>query len=58
MMIFIRLSAAFRPSRTVRPRIDWKMLALYLLLIGVTAFLVAMFVVGALHSGLHQFSPH
>jgi len=30
MMIFIRISAAVRPSRTVRPRTDWKLLALLL----------------------------
>ena len=57
MMIFIRISAAVRPSRTVRPRIDWKVLALYLSLIGVTAFFVGMYVVGTLHTGLHQFYP-
>jgi hypothetical protein len=56
-MIFIRISAAVRPSPTVRPRIDWKVLALYLLLIGVTAFFVGMYVVGTLHTGLHQFYP-
>jgi hypothetical protein len=32
-------------------------LALYLLLIGVTVFLVVMYVVGTLHTGLHQFYP-
>ena len=57
MMIFFRISAAVRPSRTVRPRIDWKVLALYLSLIGVTAFFVGMYVVGTLHTGLHQFYP-
>jgi len=56
-MIFIRISAAVRPSSTVRPRIDWKVLTLYLLSIGVTAFFVGMYVVGTLHSGLHQFYP-
>jgi len=44
-------------SRTVRPRIDWKLLALYLLLVGVTAFFVGMYVVGTLHTGLYQFYP-
>jgi hypothetical protein len=57
MMIFIRISAVVRPSPTVRPRIDWKVLVLYLLLIGVTAFFVGMYVVGTLHTGLHQFYP-
>jgi hypothetical protein len=57
MMIFIRISAAVRPSPTVRPRVDWKVLALYLLLIGVTAFFIAMYVVGTFHTGLHQFTP-
>ena len=57
MMIFIRISAAVRPSPTERPRMDWKVLVLYLLLIGVTAFFVGMYVVGTLHTGLHQFNP-
>jgi hypothetical protein len=34
MMIFIKISFAVRPSQTGRPRIDWKVFALYLLLIG------------------------
>ena len=57
MMIFIRISAAVRPSQTVRPRTDWKVLVLYLSLIGVTAFFVGMYVVGTLHTGLHKFYP-
>jgi hypothetical protein len=57
MMIFIRISAAVRPSPTVRPRVNWMVLALYLILIGVTAFFVGMYVVGAMHTGLHQFYP-
>ena len=57
MMIFIRISAAVRPSPTVHPRIDWKAFVLYLLLIGVTGFFVGMYVVGTLHTGLHQFYP-
>ena len=57
MMIFIRISAAVRPSSTVPPRIGWKVLVLYLLLIGVTAFFVGMYVVGTMHTGLHQFYP-
>jgi hypothetical protein len=56
MIIFIRISAAVRPSPTDdgRPRIGWKVLTLYLLLIGVTIFFVAMFVVGTLHTGLEN----
>ena len=49
-MIFIRISAVVRPSPTLRPRIDRKVLALYLLLIGVTAIFVAMYVVGTYRS--------
>jgi hypothetical protein len=57
IMIFLRISTAVRPSRMARPRIGWKVLALYLLLIGVTVFFVAMYVIGTLHTGLHQFYP-
>ena len=57
MMIYIRISAAARPSPTVRPRIGSKVLVLYLLLIEVTAFFVAMYVVRTMHTGLHQFYP-
>ena len=53
MMIFIRISAAVRPTATptVRPRIDWKVLAIYLILIAVTANFVVMYVVGTSHTG-------
>jgi len=56
-MIFIRIPAAVRPSPTVRPRIDWKVLVLYILLIGVTAYFVGMYIVGTFHTGLQQFYP-
>jgi hypothetical protein len=52
-MLFVRITAAVRPSSMGRPRIGWKVYVLYALLILITAVFVAMYVMGA----FHQISP-